>query len=100
MNLFDGCPSPIVNELDWAAQMESEMKCYNFVAEEDEDPRNVNIPELEVSREVQGPMLEIPEITKKVKIKKVNIGTEANPKVASIGDYWDDDTVGHITDLL
>ena len=45
-------------------------------------------------------MLEIIEITEKVKIKKVNIGIEANPKMASIGDYWDDETVGHITDLL
>ena len=43
---------------------------------------------------------ESPEVTEKVKIKKVNIGTDANPKMASIGDYWDDETVGHIVDLL
>lgn len=45
-------------------------------------------------------MLEILEITENVKIKKINIGTEADPKFASIGDYWDDETVGHIADLL
>ena len=100
MNLFDECPSLIVNQLDWEQQMESEIECYNFAAEEDEDPCNVNILESEGSREVQGIMLEIIEITEKVKIKKVNIGIEANPKMASIGDYWDDETVGHITDLL
>lgn len=35
-----------------------------------------------------------------MKTKKVNIGTNVNPKMASIGDYWDDETVGHITDLF
>ena len=60
----------------------------------------MNIPESEGSRDVQGPELELPKITMKVKIKKINIGTEADPKFASIGDYWDDETVGHITDLL
>ena len=100
INLFDECPSLIVNWLDWAVQMESAMECYDFATREDEDPRNVNIPESEGSHEVQGPALEIPEIIEKVKIKKVNIGSEANPKVASIGDYWDDETVGHIAYLL
>ena len=100
MNLFDYFPSPIVSQLDWAAQMESMMECYNFAAKEDEDPRNVNIPVSEGSCEIQGPTLEIPEITRKVKIKKVNIGTEVDPKVVSIGDYWDNETLGHIADLL
>jgi len=26
-------------------------------------------------------------------MKKVNIGTKENPKIASIGDYWDSQTV-------
>ena len=39
-------------------------------------------------------------MTKKVKTKKVNIGIDANPNMASIGDYWDDETVGHIANLL
>ena len=44
--------------------------------------------------------MELPEITKKVKIKKITTGIEADPKFASIEDYWDDEIVGHITDLL
>ena len=76
------------------------MECYNFTTDEDEDPRNVNIPESKGSREVEGPKLEVPEITKNVKLKKVNIGIEADPKIASIGDYWDNETVGHIAELL
>ena len=39
-------------------------------------------------------------ITEKFKIKKINIGIEANPKFTSIGDYWEDETVGQIVDLL
>ena len=77
------------------------MECYNFIAdEEEEDPRNVNIPELEGSYDVQGPELELPKIIEKVKIKKINIGIEADPKFASIGDYWDDETIGDIANLL
>ena len=44
--------------------------------------------------------MELPKITKKVKIKKNNIGTEEDPKFASIRDYWDDETIGHIVYLL
>jgi len=80
--------------------MKNVMECYNFAADGEDDPRNVNIPELEGSYDVQGPMLEFPKIIEKVKIKKINIGIEAYPKFASIGDYWDDETVGHIADLL
>ena len=77
------------------------MECYKLVEEgEENEPHNTNIPESEGSREVQGPKFEIPEITNKLKTKKVNIGIEIEPKLASIGDYWDEETVGHITDLL
>ena len=34
------------------------------------------------------------------KIQKVNIGTEENPKFSSVGDYWDEETMERITDLL
>jgi hypothetical protein len=33
-------------------------------------------------------------------VKKVNIGTIENPKMASIGDYWDEQTVERIIELL
>ena len=36
----------------------------------------------------------------KLKIKKVNIRSEENPKLSSIGDYWDDKTIGQVADLL
>ena len=80
--------------------MENALECYNLVADEGEEPRNMNILESEGSHELQGPKLEIPEIVEKVKTKKINIGTEADPKLTSIGDYLDDETVGHIADLL
>ena len=35
-----------------------------------------------------------------MKIKKVNIGTEETPKIASIGNYWDDKTIGQVANLL
>ena len=33
-------------------------------------------------------------------MKKVNIGTVENPKMGSIGDYWDEKTVEIIIELL
>ena len=35
-----------------------------------------------------------------LKIKKVNICSPKNPKFANIGDYWDDEIVRKITELL
>ena len=35
-----------------------------------------------------------------MKIKKINIGIEDNPKFANIIDYWNDKTMGKIVDLL
>jgi hypothetical protein len=32
-----------------------------------------------------------------IKFNKVNIGTNENPKMASIGDYWDEKIVERIT---
>ena len=58
---------------EWAIQLEDALECYNFEVEpedEDEDPRNTNIPESEGTHDVEGPQLEIPVITKPIKIKK------------------------------
>ena len=90
-------------QLEWDRRLEHELECYNFATEpydEDNNPRSVNILELEGTRDVDGPRLEIPAITEPIKIKKINTGTETEPKFASIGDYWDDETVGHIANLL
>jgi len=46
------------------------------------------------------PELEIPDIMKPLKTKKMNIGSEKEPKFAIIGDYWDEETVSKVTKLL
>jgi hypothetical protein len=50
--------------------------CYNINADEDDDPRNVNITETEGQRDIEGPGFELPFIGQPIKIKKVNIETE------------------------
>ena len=35
-----------------------------------------------------------------LKIKKVNIGIEENPKFANVGDYWEEEIMEKIIDLL
>ena len=39
-------------------------------------------------------------VNQRLKIQKVNIGTEEEPKFANIGDYWDEETMVKITDPL
>jgi hypothetical protein len=49
---------------------------------------------------VEGPPLESEVISAPIKIKKVNIGTAEQPKMVIIGDYWDEQTLESITELL
>ena len=37
---------------------------------------------------------------KPLKTKKVNVGSKKEPKFATIGDYWDEDTFAKVTELL
>ena len=88
--IFDDCTLPVYAQPDWAIQLEHEQECYNFTAEpgdEDENPHSIKIPESEGTHEVDGPKVEISAVTEPIKIKKINIGTETEPKFASIGDY-------------
>ena len=76
-------------QLDQKEQEANAVECYNLAIDEDDDPRNINIPELEGHCEVHGPAVEAPEVTQPLKTRTVNIGSEENPKYATIGDYWD-----------
>jgi hypothetical protein len=49
---------------------------------------------------VEGPPLESEVISAPIKVKKVNIGTTERPNMVSIGDYWDEQTLESITELL
>ena len=74
--------------------------CYNINTNEYDDLRKVNIVEIEGWRDVEGPGVELPFIGQLIKIKKVNIGTKETPKLANVGDYWDDATIDKITDWI
>jgi hypothetical protein len=49
---------------------------------------------------VRCPPLESEVFVVSIKVTKFNIGTLENPKMASIGDYWDEKIVESITELL
>ena len=90
--IFEDYTLSVQTQPDWSIQLKDALECYNFEAkleDEDEDPHNTNIPESEGTHDVEGPQLEIPAITEPIKIKKINIGTDTEPKFVSIGDYWD-----------
>ena len=69
-------------------------------APDENDPRDIHIEELECEREVEGPPVESEVISASIKVKKINIGTMENSKMASIGDYWDEKIVESITEVL
>ena len=82
--------------------MQSIMECYNMFGEPeyDDELRNINILKTEGSRDVTAPDVPIDPMSRSLKIRKVNIGTEENPKFASVGDCWNEDTIAKITNLL
>jgi hypothetical protein len=100
--VFKEAPSlPLEQEEDeWTAPLQKLQGCYNINAAKNDDPRNVNITETKGQRDIEGPGVELHFIGQPIKIKKFNIGTEQTPKLANVGDYWDDATIDKITDLL
>jgi hypothetical protein len=78
------------------------LSCYHVHedAPEEDNPHDTQIEEVEGKREVEGPPIESKVIVVLIKVKKVNIGISENPKMANIGDYWDEQTVESITELL
>ena len=82
--------------------MKSIMECYNLFGEleGDDELQNINISETKGNHDVAAPDVPTDPMTQPLNIKKVNIGTEENPKFASVGDYWDEETMEKITDLL
>jgi hypothetical protein len=69
-------------------------------APNEEHLHNIQITQVEVKREVKGPPLESEVFAVPIKVKKVNIGKIKNPKMANIRDYWDEQTVESLTELL
>ena len=69
--------------------MKELLSCYHVQEEapNEDDQCDIQIEEAEGKREVEGPQLESEVIAAPIKVKKVNIGTIENPKMASIGDY-------------
>ena len=49
---------------------------------------------------VKGAGISSDQFLSPIKIKKINIGSSENPKFPNIGDYWNNETVGKITNLL
>jgi hypothetical protein len=69
-------------------------------APDDDDPHNIQITDIEIEREVEGPSLESEVFDAPIKVEKFNNGMNDNPKMESIGYYWDEQTVERITKLL
>jgi len=78
------------------------MSCYHVQEEapDKDDSRDIHIEEVEDEIDVKGQPIESEVISTQIKVNKVNIETAEHPKMANIGDYWDDPTVESITELL
>jgi hypothetical protein len=84
-------------EDEWTTPLQKLQGCYNINADEDDDPRKVNITETEGQLDVEEPIFELPFIGKPIKIKKVNIGIEQIENLTNVRDYWDASTIDKIT---
>jgi hypothetical protein len=60
---------------------------YNINADDDGNPRKVNITETKGHIDVEGPGVELPFIGHPINIKKVKIGTEETLKLSNVRDY-------------
>ena len=78
------------------------MACYNLSGEpeDDDELQNVNIPESKGSHDVAAPNIATYSMNQPLKIWKVNIGPAENLKFANFKDYWDEETMVRIMDLL
>jgi copper chaperone CopZ len=78
------------------------LACYHVQGESlnEDDLRNIQIKKVEGERDVEGPPIESKVISMSIKVNKFNIRTTEQPKMASIGDYWDEKTVESIIELL
>jgi hypothetical protein len=78
------------------------LSCYHVEEEapKEDDPHNIHITEVEGEGEVEGPYLELELFATPIKVKKFSIGTTDKPKMEIIRDYWDEQRVERITELL
>jgi hypothetical protein len=93
----------IIEEQYWNKETFKELlSCYHVQEEapDEDNPCDIQIEEVKGEREAEGPPIELEVIVALITIKKFNIGTIENPKMAIIGDYWDEQTVERITELL
>ena len=69
--------------------MQSMIKCFNVTGGPDDgdDPRNINIPETKGIRDFAALDVLTNPMNQPLKIRKVKIGTKANPKFVNVGDY-------------
>jgi hypothetical protein len=65
------------------------LSCYRVQEEapDEDDPRDIQIEEVEGERDVEVPTIKSEVISMPIKVKKVNVGIVEQPKMASIGDY-------------
>ena len=64
---------------DWTTELHHSLECYNVIAQEEyEDLRNINIPEAEGHRKVEGPQIENRDITVPLKTKRETLAQRWN----------------------
>ena len=70
-------------------------------SDDDDDLWNINISQIEGSQDVARPNVPMDPMNHPLKIRKVKIGMEENPKFTNVEDYWDEEIMmENITDLL
>ena len=68
------------------------MEGYNVSRGQDDNGNLWNIKILKIggSQDITAPNIPTNPMSQPLKIRKVKIGMEGNPKFANVGDYWDE----------
>jgi hypothetical protein len=93
---------PTCSALTDSATVHELLECYKVTEEyqEEKDPRNVQVPETKGEHDIVGIELESNTYAKPLRVCKLNIDMKEKPKFGNIGDYWNDETVEKIADIL
>ena len=81
-------------------QCSATIQQYSLTRDPDDDSTNISRLESEGTRKVEGSSISSDQFLQPLKMKEVHIISPKNLKFSNIIDYWDEEAIANITDLL
>ena len=91
---------PLYSALKLSMNIHDVLECYNGKYQEVEYLRNLKVSKTKGECTIEGHELGFVDYAKRLKTCKVNINTKENPKFTNIRDYWNEESLEKVVDLL